>query len=507
MMVIVSLCAEVSGMKIALTPKQKKLKNLIKYSSAETIAYGGARGGAKSRAARDLALTFGYEYGTQSLIFRKYRDDLLKNHVYPMLKERPLLRPYFNKSELILYGLDKNPIIKFDYAETDEEIEKVAQGPEYQLIFIDEASQITQYMIEYLTTPNRDSQGVLPNGAKMIILMNPGGISHAYLKRIFIDKIYRDNEDPKSYAFIQAHVWDNVFWCIRELYQHGFTINDYYYKWTNEQRKKFTIQYSKYAKRLSNLPTQLRDAYLFGDWNVFGSMFFQDLDLAKQIEDPFPIPTTWTLVGSLDPGYASPLSFGLQAISPKGTIHRIATYYAQDKIQNHAINIRKWIKEDSSPLSSILRGREPDYIVSGADAFQKLDKNALQSNELTVKDIFYQQGLILTPANTKPGSRISGWWKWKGLIPDRYKIFRGLNDDLINQMTVVETDEKYVEDIKGRGNDNNIVDHCLDEARYAIDAMSTPYMDEEMENLPGWYEEEFGDENQYDSKKITAMGI
>jgi len=489
-------------MLLALTPKQALLKNVIEKTNKENIGFGGARGGAKSHGIRDLALFFGYKYNIQILIFRKYRDDLLKNHVYPMLKLYPHLRPYFNKSEMILYNRNRNPMIKFDYAESYEEIEKVGQGTEYQITFIDEATQSTQEMIEYLGTCTRDSHNLFPTCAKVVLTMNPGGVGHSYVKRTFVDKVYSQNEDPNSYYFIQAHVWDNVFWSLKSLYEKGYTINDYYYKWTEEQRKNFTIEYSSYAKRLSNLPEQLKLAYLYGDWNVFGGMFFRGLNLNTQIVDPFEVSADWFVAASMDPGFASPLSFGLQTKSPNGKVFKIGTYYGVDNIRNHPKNIKSWLKSENSPIYRCTRGRLPDVIVSGADAFQKLDKNSLQSNEDTVEQYFQEENLYLLRANTKPGSRIAGWWKWKSLIPDRFFIFRDLNKPLIEQMTAVESDPKFVEDILGKGNDPKVEDHCLDETRYGVDVLISSE-DYQASPLPDWYEKEMDD----DTENYSSMGV
>ena len=161
---------------LELLPKQQMLYAAIKFNNKDqVIGFGGARGGSKSHAIRTLALLFGLQFGIQSLIFRRYSDDLLKNHIYPMLATFPFLRDFFNKTEKVLYHpKTKNPIIKFDYAETYDEIEKVAQGTEYPLIFVDEATQITQQMIEFLFTANRDSKGLFPSKAKTILTINPG---------------------------------------------------------------------------------------------------------------------------------------------------------------------------------------------------------------------------------------------------------------------------------------------------------------------------------------------
>ena len=43
----------------------------------------------------------------------------------------------------------------------------------------------------------------------MFITGNPGGIGHLWVKRIFILKDFKDNENPLDFAFIQARVYDN----------------------------------------------------------------------------------------------------------------------------------------------------------------------------------------------------------------------------------------------------------------------------------------------------------
>lgn len=38
---------------------------------------------------------------------------------------------------------------------------------------------------------------------------NPGGRSHQYIKRLFVDRRYESRENPEDYVFIQAKVTDN----------------------------------------------------------------------------------------------------------------------------------------------------------------------------------------------------------------------------------------------------------------------------------------------------------
>ena len=228
----------------------------------------------------------------------------------------PFLRDYFNKSEKVLYHpITRQPIIKFDYAETYDEIEKVAQGTEYPLVFVDEATQITQEMIEFLFTANRDSHNLFPCKPKTILTMNPGGRGHTYIKRVLIDKLHTEEERNRGFYFIQSSVWDNVFWSLKELFKQGFSVKQYYEEWTEEQRKTFTLDYSDYAKNLSGLPKAKREAFLFGNWNIIEGIFFDefmpDIHIVRE-KDYLPYETIrqMNVLGGLDYGNDTVLELG-----------------------------------------------------------------------------------------------------------------------------------------------------------------------------------------------------
>ena len=44
---------------------------------------------------------------------------------------------------------------------------------------------------------------------RMYLTCNPGGVGHQWVKRLFIDKKYRENENPDDYCFIPAKWSDN----------------------------------------------------------------------------------------------------------------------------------------------------------------------------------------------------------------------------------------------------------------------------------------------------------
>lgn len=458
------------NLKLSLIPKQKLLYNLILSGKQRWVGYGGARGGAKTHAIRSIALKLGLELGLKVLIFRRMHSELLDTHINPLLENHPELRSLYSSSESILYNDKGNPAIRFGYAERDADIYKF-QGVEYPVIFIDEATQASEHQIRFLSTSNRiiGGSGFVP---KMVLTTNPGGASHAYIKRIFVDKRYRDNEIDGDYAFIQSHLWDNVFWVINDLNQKGYTINDYYNVWDENKRRDFCLEYAEYAKTLSGLPTDMREAYLYGNWDIFGGMFFGDFNKRTQVIEPFEIPPEWKIIGSIDPGYSSPCSFGLTAQDFEGNYYRIGTYYESNRSPvQHAQAIRNWLYHPDSIIRKFIGDRKIDTIIAGKDAFAKKDRYAILANDITFSDVFSDNGMYLMPAIT---DRKQGWWAWKMLIPNKYFVFDKMNSPLLDEMLSVVSDPSSIEDIQGRGNDMTVADHALDEQRYAIMSLYRP---------------------------------
>ena len=461
--------------RISLLPKQKLLKSLIEESKYSWIGYGGARGGAKSFAIREIALILGLDpkYALRSLIFRRYSKELLKNHILPLYEKHSKLMEHYNKSEKILYSPNGTPIIQFGYADSEADIYSF-QGFEYDVVFVDEATHCTPHQLRFLKTSNRSlKEGFTP---KMVLTMNPGGTSHSYLKRLFIDKKYDGNEDPSDYFFIQSYLWDNVFWSLKNLQKEGISISEYYNKWSEEARRDYCIKKSTYAANLKTLPAELRMAYLYGDWEVFGGMFFKNFDRKQQVIKPFTLPSDWALTGSIDPGFHSPCSFGLTARDFEGKYYRIFTYYEKQRTpSDHANAISQLLKNDPV-LLSITGGKIPSMIVAGHDAFAKKERYSVVSHENTFADVFAANGLFLSPAFT---GRKTGWWSWKSLFPAEgkspsYFIFDGLNTPLIDEMMSAVYDSNDPEDIAGKGNDASVADHALDEQRYGIMALFRP---------------------------------
>lgn len=471
-------------------PNQEILKASILFGDQQVIGFGGARGGGKSGAVRRLAIEIGMRYQVQSLIFRRYRDDLLKNHVYPMLKEYPFLKDYFNKTEMLLFHpVTKNPILKFDYAESESEIEKVGQGTEYAVIFVDEATQSTQEMIEYLFTANRDSLNRLPVKAKTVLTMNPGGPGHQYIKRIFIDKIHNSYEKKRGFYFIQSSVWDNVFWSVNELYKQGFTINDYYYKWNEQQRREFTLKYSDYAKNLDALPDNKRKAFLYGDWNIIEGIFFNEFNPEIHIIRPnkylpYEQLKLLRILGGLDYGNTTVLE-----LAAKDYYDNVFFF---DEIYMHKVSRGEKIEIVSNFLDK--RGLRDKPIIADTNMFIPDSFDLAQSN--SPADDFLKHKLRLIPVSkTDPNNK-----RYRAGSNDTFKSYLHYEQDsktglitkhpkvkfyerctrLIQDVSTLMTDKNNPDDF-----DSDMHDHAYDAGKYAFMSLIAP-KEHKQDRMPEW---------------------
>jgi hypothetical protein len=108
----------------------------------------------------------------------------------------------------------------FTYADTPDDVERLERGPEFFFMGIDQGEQLSERDLQRLNSPNRWPD-TLPNAAKTGYFYNPGGPGTPYLKRVFYDRKFHDNERPGDFAFIQAYGWDNASWFLNQ----GIEIN------------------------------------------------------------------------------------------------------------------------------------------------------------------------------------------------------------------------------------------------------------------------------------------
>lgn len=283
-------------------PKQR----LMFMSRARRIGYGGARGGGKSWAVRykSILMAANNYPGIRILIVRRTYPELINNHINPMKQIIPKSVAGYNTTEKV-FKFRNGSRIEFGYLDSDKDLDRY-QGVEYDIIFIDEATQITEYQYKALCACVRGVNG-FPK--RIYLTMNPGGRGHAWVKRLFIDRKYLPGENPEDYEFIQARVDDNT----------ALMESD-----------------PEYKSNLEALPPKLRKAWLDGDWDIFEGQVFEEFrDLPEHYQDrkwthvidPFDIPAHWNVYRSYDFGYSKPFSCAWWTVDGDGVLYRILEFY------------------------------------------------------------------------------------------------------------------------------------------------------------------------------------
>ena len=413
------------------------------------VAYGGARGGGKSWSVQRKAILLCLKWaGIKVLIVRRTYAELQNNHINVLI---PLLYGIakYNRSDK-MFTFPNGSTIKFGYCATDADLGQY-QGSEYDVIFIDEACLLSEYQIQQITACNR---GVNNFPKRIYYTLNPGGQSHGYFKRLFVDRKFNGDEDPNDYSFIQSLVTDN---------------------------KALMESQPEYIKQLKNLPPKLREAWLYGRWDIFEGMFFEDfrteVDVSKTEElnmtpeemlkyhrythviEPFNPPEEWTYYRSYDFGYGKPFSCCWWAVDYEGIAYQIEECYGCTATPNEGV---KWspdkqfrqIKEieNSHPY---LKGR---YIDGVADPSIWDGSRGESVYEAALRNgIDFQKGV---------NDRIAGWMQMhyrfqfdeKGKA--RMYIFKNCKNT-IRTLPLLMYDEHKPEDL-----DTTQEDHIADAMRY-----------------------------------------
>lgn len=275
-------------------------------SKALHTMYGGARGGGKSWAVRRKAVLLCITYaGLRVLLLRRTMPELRENHILPLSAELDGYAKYRQDDRAFLFPNGSR--LKLGYCDCDSDMLQY-QGNEYDAIFFEEATNLCEEWIRFISTTLRSvrTDGFKP---RIYYTCNPGGVSHAYFKRLFIDRQFTEGENPDDYLYIPATVYDNDVLMARN---------------------------PEYIKQLEALPEAKRRAHLEGDWNVFEGAFFAEFRaevkpyaraFLTHVCEPFALPDTWPIYRSFDWGCAKPFSCDWWAVDYDGRAYLVHQFY------------------------------------------------------------------------------------------------------------------------------------------------------------------------------------
>ena len=329
-------------------------------SRARFTAYGGARGGGKSWALRRKLIAMCLRYaGLRCLLIRRSFPDLRSNHVLPFLREyAPLLSYREGEKALILQNGSR---IELGYCATDRDVLRY-QGQEYDVIAIDEATQLSEFRFSIFKACLR---GTSRFPRRMYLTCNPGGVGHAWVKRLFIDRNFRDGENPDDYRFIPARVYDNTALLEAD---------------------------PDYVRSLESLPDRLRDAWLFGRWDVFEGQFFPEFDTAVHVCPSAVIPKNLKRFVAVDYGFDM-LAALLVGVDEGGN------YWIINECCIPGLTLSEAAKE----ITSLCRGQEVEYAVLSPDLWNRRQDSGRSGFEIM------QSVAGMPPMIAADDRRIPGW--------------------------------------------------------------------------------------------------
>lgn len=430
------------------------------------VAFGGARGGGKSWVVDFKAVLLANKYGAPDefsqgikiCIVRRTLQDLIKNHL-TQLKNLIVNAATYNQN-LKLFTFKNGATIQLAYCDNDNDADHF-QGIEYDVIFIEEATQLQPDWIKKIATSCR---GVNDFPHRVYYTCNPGGPGHQYIKRLFVDRIFQGDEKPEDYAFIQSLVTDN----------------------------KILMQYSpEYVNFLDNLPPKLKKAWRDGSWDVYEGQFFEEFTNDPSHYDdrrwthvinPIKVKSYWPIYRSFDWGYNKPFSCGWYTVDDDGVIYRIAELYGVQKAGNESIANTgvKWVPE--RVFSEIQKMEQEHPLLAGRQISGVADP-AIWDAEYgkSIAETAGKYGIFFEQGDHK---RIPGWMQCHfRLMFDKegYPMFYVFNTckEFIRTIPTLQYDEHRQEDLLSSGED-----HIADEWRYlTMKFLMTPEPDK-VEILP-----------------------
>lgn len=452
---------------LGLHAKQGQALNTV----ATEVLYGGAAGSGKSHLMRVGAILWCSAIpGLQVYLFRRIRDDLVKNHMEGPKGFRGLLAGWVSvgfativEDEIRFWNGSK---IYLCHCKDEKDIYKY-QGAEIHVLLIDELTHFTERMYRFLRNRVRMVGITLPENfggrfPRILCGANPGNIGHQWVKASFIDyttpmEIVTTpaDEGGMSRQFIPAKLEDNP----------SMAEDD-----------------PGYEGRLQGLGSEsLVRAMRFGDWDVVDGAFFDCWDRDRHVVKPFGIPDDWLRFRAMDWGAASPFAVYWFAMASED-------FEAFDKVYPRGCLVvyREWygMKEGEPNVGLKMPAEAIGAGITERDngetiAYGVMDPSAFQSagGPSFAERIRKGGGPNFRPGDNKrvpQRGAMSGWDQMRSrLIGDGdgrpLLIFFETCIHAIRTIPVLQHDQVRPEDLN-----THMEDHAADAIRYGC--MSRPYI-------------------------------
>lgn len=410
-------------------------------AKARYVAFGGSRGGGKSFIVRWKCVFLALNNpGIQILLLRRTLPELRENHLIPLQKilrtadKDPNKRIAEYKEVTKEFLFSNGSRIKLGYCDSENDVLQF-QGQAYDVICMEEATLFTEFQFQALTESNRPS-GLMVNPItpRMIFSCNPGNVGHVWVKRLFIDRQYKNSEKPEDYVFIPSSVYDN--------------------DWLMENDP-------DYVRMLENLPENRKRMMLYGDWDVYEGIFFEEYNPSLHVVRPHKLSQNKLIYRVLDYGLDMLACYHI-AVESSGKVVVFHEIYETNKIVSEASELIK-------DATKMLGYRESDIELTLAPS-DLWSRNAQTGK--SASDVFYENGITLTEVDRE---RINGWLMMKELFRVVEEVHEGeiikhskieifdVCKNLIRCLPLAQYDEKKPNDMATEPHE---ITHSLDAIRY-----------------------------------------
>ncbi len=351
---------------IHFTPKQLEATQMA--DKAKYFLFGGSAGPGKSYWLRwymvRTLIKWGKEYNLRGIRGAMFCED------YPTLKDRQISKMEVEfpswlgkiketKTDGLAFYIDEQFGGHVLMLRNLDDPAKYLSS-EFAMIGVEELTQNEEMKFHRLRSRLRWTGIPQP---KFIAATNPGGIGHEWVKRLWIDRAFGENEKEKDlFVYLPALPTDNPHLA------------------------------ASYILTLQSLPEKLRQAYLEGRWDIFEGMFFTEWDPKIHTQDPMDLPDHWPVVRGIDPsGRSGTTSSHTYVLGEDGTVYVTREHYKSGLDTD----------EHARHIVQMSEGYDIKYTVLDSAAFSKLGLPESQA------EIFERYGITdLIPADKK---RIPGW--------------------------------------------------------------------------------------------------
>jgi len=214
--------------------------------------------------------------------------------------------------------------------------------------------------------------------------------------------------------------------------------------------------YEERLKTVFGYNSALLQAYLYGEWDVFEGMYFEEFDRNYHVYNPHDVKIlpSWPRVRSVDWGYSSPMSCNWHAIGPDQHIYTYREYYETKKLD---VMAAKEVASLTSESENVL------YTVGDPQSFPVKIEHWKQGRSVAVKrsDVWAENGVPMIMGNS---ARVDGWSRMREYL--RLREYQGGQSawwhissecpNLIREVTSAYYDKRNIEDIAPECSDHSL---------------------------------------------------